>query len=145
MRTQVDEQGCVNATLEAIRAVDKMPEKKKFSKEFAGAFALTFFNEFNRIHHGKNVWQALFSALFTALLLAMEAHITRGEKTRVKWKYAGLFALTLAATFLIERQRMGPGKEWTTVLSNSFTIAIWISALLFLVSYLWRRTEGQTE
>jgi hypothetical protein len=125
--------------------MDDKPEKKNIWKEFTGAFALTFFNEFNRVHHGKNVWQALFSALFTALLLAMEAHITRGKKKQVQWKYIGLFALTFAVTFLIERQRMGPGTEWTTILSNSLTPAIWVSAILFLISYMWRQAEGQTE
>lgn len=125
--------------------MDNEPEKSRFPKEFAGAFALTFFNEFNRIHHGKNVWQAVFSALFTALLLAMEAHITRGKKKQIKWKYIALFALTLVFTFLIERQRMGHNTEWKTILSGSLTIAIWVSAMLFLISYLWREAEGQNE
>lgn len=125
--------------------MDREPEKNRFPKEIAGAFALTFFNEFNRIHHGKNLWQALFSAFFTALLLAMEAHITRGKKKQIQWKYIALFALTLVFTFLIERQRMGHSAEWTTILSNSLTIAIWVSGMLFLISYLWREAEGQNE
>jgi DMSO/TMAO reductase YedYZ heme-binding membrane subunit len=125
--------------------MDENPEKKKLWKDFAGAFALTFFNEFNRIHHGKNLWQALFTAFFTALLLGMEAHITRGKKKQAQLRNFGLFAFIFAIVFLIERQRMGPGAEWITILSNSLTPAIWISAMLFLTSYLWRQAEGQTE
>jgi hypothetical protein len=125
--------------------MDDKPEENRFPKEFAGAFALVFFNEFNRILHGANMWPAFFPALFTALLLGLEAHITRGEKKQVKRKYFGYFALTLAATFLIERQRMGHDVKWIAILSNSLTIAIWISAMLFLISYMWKQAEGQAE
>jgi len=125
--------------------VDDKPDKRRFPKEFLGAFALTFFNEFNRLHHGANIWQALFSAFFTALLLAIAAHITRGKKKQVQWKYFGIFALTFAFTVLMVRQRMGPAARWTEIFSSSLTVAIWICAMLFLISYFWRQAEGQAE
>ena len=125
--------------------MDDESKKNQFPKEFLGAFALTFFNEFNRIHHGASLWRALFTAFFTALLLAMEAHITRGKKKQTQWTFGGLFTLALAICFLFERQKMGPGAHWTEVLSNSFTIAIWVSAFFFLASYFWRQAEGEPE
>jgi hypothetical protein len=125
--------------------MDEKSEKYRFPKEFAGAFALTFFNEFNRIHHGANAKQAILSSFITALLLAMMAHVTRGKKRQMQWKYAGLFGISLAIAFLIERQKMGNSAHWPAILSSSFTIAIWISAALFLMSAMWREAEGQTE
>ncbi|MGD0740824.1 MAG: hypothetical protein ABR957_14620 [Terracidiphilus sp.] len=125
--------------------MDDNPEKKRSIKEFAGALAVAFFNEFNRAHHESSIKHRVFVALLTTLPLAIIAHLVRGKKKQIHWKYVGLFGASFALALLIEWQRTGRHAAFTQLLSGSFTIAVWIAATAILLSYMWREAEGQTE
>jgi di/tricarboxylate transporter len=125
--------------------MDDKPEKKKSVQEFAGALAVAFFNEFNRVHHGSSITHKVLVALLTALPLAVIAHLTRGKKNQIHWKYVGLFGMSFALALLIAWQRAGYHAGFTHLLSDSFTIAVWIAAISILLTYMWRQAEGQTE
>jgi di/tricarboxylate transporter len=125
--------------------MDDNPEKKRSIKKFAGALAVAFFNEFNRAHHESSIKHRVFVALLTTLPLAIIAHLVRGKKKQIHWKYVGLFGASFALALLIEWQRTGRHAAFTQLLSGSFTIAVWIAATAILLSYMWREAEGQTE
>jgi hypothetical protein len=125
--------------------MDDKPEKKKSIQEFAGALGLAFFNEFNRTHHGSSITHKIFVALLTALPLAVIAHLTRGKKNQIHWKYVGLFGMSFALALLIAWQRAGHHAAFPQLLSDSFTIAVWIAATAILLTYMWRQAEGQPE
>ena len=124
--------------------MDDKPEKKKSVQEFAGALAVAFFNEFNRVHHGSSITHKVLVALLTALPLAVIAHLTRGKKNQIHWKYVGLFGMSFALALLIAWQRAGYHAGFTHLLSDSFTVAVWIAAVAILLTYMWRQAEGQT-
>ncbi len=125
--------------------MDDKSEQKRPIKEFAGALAIAFFNEFSRAHHGSSIMHRVFVALITALPLAIIAHLARGKKKQIHWKYVGLFGVSFALALLIEWQRAGHSSGFTQLLSGSFTIAVWIAATAILLTYMWRQAEGQTE
>jgi di/tricarboxylate transporter len=125
--------------------MDDKPEKKKSIQDFAGALALAFFNEFNRVHHGTSIKHKILVALLTAVPLAVIAHFTRGKKNQIHWKYVGLFGVSLALAMLIAWQRAGHHAGFSQLLSESFTIAVWIAAISILLTYMWRQAEGQTD
>jgi len=125
--------------------MDDKSENKRPIKEFAGALAVAFFNEFNRAHHESSIKHRVFVALLTTLPLAIIAHLVRGKKKQIHWKYVGLFGASFALALLIEWQRTGRHAAFTQLLSGSFTIAVWIAATAILLSYMWRAAEGQTE
>lgn len=120
-------------------------EQKRPIKEFAGALAVAFFNEFNRAHHDSSITHRIFIALLTALPLAIIAHLVRGKKKQIHWKYVGLFGVSFALALLFEWQKAGHPAGLTQLLSSSFTIAVWIAATAILLTYMWRQAEGQTE
>ena len=126
-------------------AMDEKSEKKRPFKEFAGALAVAFFNEFNRVHHGSSMTHRALVALLTALPLAVIAHLTRGKRNQIHWKYVELFGVSFALALLIAWQRTGYHAGFFQLFSDSFTIAVWIAAAAILLTYMWRQAEGQTE
>jgi di/tricarboxylate transporter len=125
--------------------MDDKSEKKRPIKEFAGALAVAFFNEFNRAHHESSITHRVLVALLTALPLAVIAHLTRGKKNQIHWKYVGLFGMSFALAMLIAWRRVGYHARFFQLFSDSFTIAVWIAAIAILLTYMWRQAEGQTE
>ncbi len=119
--------------------------KQNSAKEFAAALGVAFLNELNRVHHGLSMRQAALTAFLTALPLAVIVHLARGRKKQINWSYIGLFAVSFALSLLIQWQNTGHRAEFTQLLSNSFTLAVWIAAITILRTYMWQRAEGQIE
>ena len=125
--------------------IDDEPEKKRTVGEFAAALAVAFFHEFTGVHHQSSITRRVLIALVTALPLAVLAHFGRNKKKQINWKNVEIFVASCALALLIEWHRVGSGTPFSHVLSDSFTIGVWIAATVILFTYMWQQAEGQTE
>lgn len=116
----------------------------KFVRELAVAFFGAFGAEMRQLHHGKTLIQVILAAFLIALPIALSAHLVRGEKKKFRWKECLLFLLVLAACIAFDWQRSGHSFDPAT-LDRTLMIAIWISAVVTAVAYLWRQAEGRDE
>jgi|SRR5579863_7892134 len=115
-----------------------------FLRELAVTFLGAFGAEIGQLHHGKSLTQVILSTFLFALPIALSAHLVRGQKKQFRWKGFVLFLLVLAACMAFDWQKSGHRFDPGTF-NRTFLVAIWISAIVTAVAYLWRQAEGQDD